>query len=411
MNRAGNSAELRVLVLAPHSFYIERGTPIDVDILLRALSDRGHRVDLACYHEGADRPYRNLTIYRIKPTARLRDIGPGFSLKKLRADFRLALLAWGLTRRDRYHLIHAGEEAVFIAMLLKWLRGIPYVYDMDSSIAQQMVEKMRWMRPGALILNWFETRAIRGALACAPVCPALGDLAHRRRARHVEVLHDISQLDPDALSNGEEFRSRLGLEGPVFMYVGNFEPYQGIDLLLKAFAIAISNGTRADLVLAGGSPQDIARYQNKADELRLSGASHFIGPWPVERLGDLLAAADVLVAPRIKGVNTPMKVFPYLHSGKAVLVTDLPTHTQSLDSTICALAAPTPADFGRVIAELAQDSDLRARLGAAGRAFVATNHVYPAHQARVDRLYAYVARQLHRRRYQAASRNSAEAAR
>lgn len=43
---------------------------------------------------------------------------------------------------------------------------------------------------------------------------------------------------------------------------------------------------------------------------------HFFGPKPLKKLDHYLADADILVAPRIKGVNTPMKIFPYMHSGK-----------------------------------------------------------------------------------------------
>ena len=43
--------------------------------------------------------------------------------------------------KKKYNLVHAVEESVFMALLLKLLFQIPYLYDMDSSLAQQMVEK------------------------------------------------------------------------------------------------------------------------------------------------------------------------------------------------------------------------------------------------------------------------------
>lgn len=125
-------------------------------------------------------------------------------------------------------------------------------------------------------------------------------------------------------------------------------------------------------------------------ELGVEHHATFLGPWPAKDLGSLLAEADVLVAPRTKGINTPMKVFPYMHSGKAVLLTKLPTHTQLLDGTQAYLAEPTPLGFARAIGELTGDAALRERLGRAGRAFVEANHTFPAHQRRVDRLYAHV---------------------
>ena len=49
-------------------------------------------------------------------------------------------------------------------------------------------------------------------------------------------------------------------------------------------------------------------------------------------MGSLVAAADVLVSPRIKGVNTPMKIYAYLNSGKPILATDIESHSQVLDA-------------------------------------------------------------------------------
>lgn len=390
---------LRVLAIAPHSFYIDRGTPIDVDILVRALAERGCAVDLACYHEGEHREYPGLAIHRIEAGPELANIGPGFSGKKLRADRRLYKLAMSLALQNDYDVVHAGEEAVFMAMRIRSKLGVPYVYDMDSSIAQQMVEKMPWLRPVAFGFNAFEARAIRKAVACAPVCHALGDLAKARGARHYEVLHDISQIDPDSMTAGDrDLGEELGLEGPVFMYVGNFEPYQGVELLLQGFAESMKRGTKASLVIAGGSDEHLAEYRHKASALGLDGHAHFIGRWPVNDLGDLLTQADVLVAPRTRGINTPQKIFPYMHSGKAVLLTELPTHTQIVDDTVCMLGQPTPSGFADSIDTLANDAGLRDRLGAAGRAFVERDHVYAAHRRRVDRLYDYVEAQLPGRR-------------
>ena len=73
---------MRVLILAPHPFYQERGTPIAVDLLIRALTERGDVVDLLTYHEGGDRTYERFQIYRIRPVPAVNNLRPGFSAKK-----------------------------------------------------------------------------------------------------------------------------------------------------------------------------------------------------------------------------------------------------------------------------------------------------------------------------------------
>ena len=70
---------MRILLLAPHPFYQERGTPIAVDLLLRVLSRRGETVDVLTYAEGAGRIYPGVTIHRIAPLLFTRGTRPGFS--------------------------------------------------------------------------------------------------------------------------------------------------------------------------------------------------------------------------------------------------------------------------------------------------------------------------------------------
>lgn len=397
---------MNVLVLAPHAYYIDRGTPIDVDILLRALSRRGAKVDVVVFSEGQDRTYPNVTLHRIGGRRGANPVRPGFSLRKLWCDVKLFFKTWGLLRRGRYDVVHAGEESVFFAMIFRRLYGVPYIYDMDSSIAQQMVEQMPALRPLAGIFDWCEARAIRGSIAAAPVCNALADLARRRGAPHVVTLHDISQMTPEDFRNEGEVRGRLGLDGLVMMYVGNLQVYQGLDLLLESFGLALARGADLDLVVAGGTEPHIRKYREMAGRLGCAARTHFIGPWPVQRLGALLGEADILAAPRIKGINTPMKVFPYLHSGKAVVVTDLPTHTQVLDDSVALLAPAEPQGFAEAIVRLAGDEALRRKLGSAGRRFVEANHTFPAHVRRVEALYDHVMRA---RRPAAAAETSASA--
>lgn len=381
---------MRILLLAPHPYYVDRGTPIDVDILVRALSENGHRIDLVCYPDGERRSYPGVTVHRVSAPRFLRGTPPGFTWRKVAKDLLMVPLVLRLVRRHEYDVVHAGEEAVFIAMALRKAFGLPYVYDMDSSIAQQMVEQLPLLRVFAPVFNWMEGVAVRGSLATAPVCNALADLVQKHGAPHVETLHDISQLQDPAPTPTGFLREDRDIRAPILMYVGNLQPYQGLDLLLESVAIVIGRGTELALVVAGGSQGDIEKYRRRAAELGVDSQIHFLGPWPSDELAGLLAEADILTAPRIKGVNTPMKVFPYLHTGKPVLVTDLHTHTQILDSSVAMLAPANPEGFASAIERLVENEELRRELGESGRRFVEENHTYPAHRERVTRLYEVV---------------------
>ncbi len=387
---------MRILVLAPHPYFIVRGTPIDLDLVLRVLTARpGTEVDLLVYGEGEDRVYPGLTIHRAPLNRLTRGSPPGFSLKKLASDLFLFFKAWSLVRSRRYDLVHAGEESVFMAMFFRRLHGVPYAYDLDSSLAEQMVEKMPWLGPVGGLFKRCERAAIRSSLVAFPVCNALADLCREAGAEEVVTLHDISQLEEPGREATGSLKRELGIEGLVLLYAGNLEAYQGIDLLLEGFALAAADAA-IDLVIVGGGEREISSYRRRARDLGVGPRVHFLGPRPLDELGKLLAEADILTAPRIRGRNTPMKVFPYLHSGRPVLVTDLPVHTQILTPEVAFLAPPEPAGFAAAIRELAADPALRRRLGGAGRRFVEASHTWGAHRERLDRAYDRIEERLAR---------------
>jgi hypothetical protein len=185
---------LNVLVLAPYPFYQDRGSPIALSEVLRVLSERGNQVDLVVYHEGKDVRLARLTIYRIRMFSFIQDIRPGYSWKKVLCDILMFFKAMQLVLRHRYHVVHAVEESVFIALVLKWLFKIPYIYDMDSSLPQQLVERYPFLRAFIDYFNVFEGLAVRNAIAVVPVCTALADSIARYHPNKVVILQDVSLL-------------------------------------------------------------------------------------------------------------------------------------------------------------------------------------------------------------------------
>lgn len=384
---------MKVLFLAPQPFYQERGTPIAIERLLKALSQHGEQVDVLTYHEGADVDYPGVKLHRTTRALFIHNIRPGFSWKKLLTNVFLLIRAFRFVTRDRYQLVHAVEEAVFIALALKLIFKVPYVYDMDSSLSEQMIESRPFLKPLAPLLRWAEGQAIRHAKAVVPVCEALADLALSHRPEKVALLPDISLLEPsdDAV---EDIRAELGIRQTLLMYVGNLERYQGIDLLLESFALARSDEAAADLVVIGGDAENIAKYRQQCEEYGIAERVHFVGPRPIERLAAYLEQADILVSPRVKGNNTPMKIYSYLDSGKAVLATKLSTHTQLLTDEVSVLAEPRPAPFAAAMVDLIADPALRQRLGAAGKELIARDYTVAAFEERVYQIYDWLAAEV-----------------
>ena len=139
-------------------------------------------------------------------------------------------------------------------------------------------------------------------------------------------------------------------------------------------------------MVIGGEEGDIEKYAQKARDLGAGERVHFLGRRPVEQLSAYLAQADVLVSPRVKGNNTPMKIYSYLDSGRPILATGLWTHTQVLTPDVAILTEPEPTAYAEGLSRLLQDADLRARLGQAGRALVREKYSLSLFRATVDGL-------------------------
>ncbi len=380
---------MRILLIAPHPFFQARGTPIAVRRVLEFLTARGHQVDLLTYHEGADVEIPNCQIHRIGRVPGIRNIRPGFSLKKVVCDVFMFAKCLGMVRRNRYDLIHAVEEGAFIAAVMQAVRGVPYVYDMDSSLAEQMVEAYPGLQFVLPALRRFEAVAVRRSLGVLTVCAALEDvaLAHAP-GKPVGRVEDTTLLPAaGADRNGDTLLPHGADGGPVAMYVGNLERYQGIGLLLEGFRHTLERVPDAKLVIVGGRDDDIHRYRSHASSLGILPAVYFMGPRPVAILGDLFRQADVLVSPRVKGLNTPMKIYSYLDSGTAVLATRLRTHTQVLSDENAYLVDPEPLALGGGLAHLLSDAGLRERLARQAKAYAQREFTPEAALRKLDTFY------------------------
>jgi glycosyltransferase involved in cell wall biosynthesis len=353
---------MKILVLAPHPFFQQRGTPIAVKQLLEFLSAEGHEIDVLTYHEGEDVEIPNCRIIRIPRIPGVRGVRPGFSMKKLVCDAVMLRKLLTLVRETRYDLIHAVEESVFMASAIRRMFGVPFVYDMDSELSDQVVEKHAALAPIRRWMQRVEKAAIRASLGVIAVCPVLVDRARRYdRGKLVACVEDSTLLEPGQ-HEVERLKPFPGGTYPLFLYVGNLEQYQGVGLLLESFAEALGTVPTAQLTIIGGMPEDIERYRKRVEALGLQDKVHFLGPRPISHLSGYLSQADVLVSPRLGGNNTPMKIYSYLDSGVPILATRLPTHTQVLDDSIACLAPPSPREFGHAMAQLALDRKGRQRL-------------------------------------------------
>ena len=129
---------MRILMIAPEPFFEPRGTPFSEYHRIRALLDLGHTVDLVTYPFGSDVNLAGLRIFRAARPPFITRVRIGPSPAKVFLDMTLTVTALNRARQERYDAVHSHEEGAAIGVLISSILGIPHLYDMHSSLPQQL---------------------------------------------------------------------------------------------------------------------------------------------------------------------------------------------------------------------------------------------------------------------------------
>jgi glycosyltransferase involved in cell wall biosynthesis len=376
---------MRILMIAPEPFFEARGTPFSEYHRIRALADLGHTVDLVTYPFGRDVALPGLKVHRSwrPPFVRRVKIGP--SLAKVPLDLLLALKALHVGLKWRFDNVHSREEGGAIGLVLAWLLRVPHLYDMHSSLPEQL-SNFKFSRSRLLVgaFRMLERRMVSRSASVIVICRHLEEVARDIAPDAHVVLIENAPGSGEAAAGIGDVRAAAGVPpgAPMVLYTGTFEAYQGLDLLFASMKPVLAKRPDARLVMAGGHPDQVERARREAAALGIGAATVFVGERPAEEIPAYLEASDVLVSPRSRGKNTPLKIYQYLRSGRPIVATNLLTHTQVLDPTVAELTEPTAEAFGAGILRVLDDRDYAASLSRAARTLADTRYTYEAY---VDR--------------------------
>jgi glycosyltransferase involved in cell wall biosynthesis len=371
-----NARAKRVLVVAPQPFYSDRGTPIAVRQLLEALSQLAYRIDVLTYPVGRSLNIPGVRYVRIANPLGIRSVPIGFSLRKLWLDLFLFLALRRMLKEHSYSCVHAVEDGALLAVIAARRHRVPVIYDMQSSMAEQMASmRLLRSRSARTLLEAWERWLARSA----DITVTSAGLADRVRAsvpatrlrewRYPNPVREVDRGDVDRL------RSKLAVDSgrPIVMYTGTFEAYQGLSILFEAMPTVLKEAPQTIFVLVG------VDESRKEDSLRMlgsslpSGAYRLLERQPRDLIPTYLALADIVVSPRIYGSNLPLKVLEYLAAGRAIVATSIPAHRTILTDDLAILTEPTATGLAAAITELLKDSAKVEQLRAAARAYAVSN--------------------------------------
>lgn len=231
---------------------------------------------------------------------------------------------------------------------------------------------------------------LRGALRLADAVVVLARIelrAYRKFAPGVAVVALPNAIDAAPYAALKRAPARPGT--PLRLaYVGRLAREKGLPETLQGLKLALAQGARAQLVIAGSGP-DEEKLRELAHDLGLGDAVAFIGPVFGEAKAKLLAGADALVlASHSEGL--PYALLEGMSAGTAVIATRVGAIPDVVVDGVHGLFVPphNPLAIGHAIARLDADRGLLARMSEAGRRRVAGSYSLDRLAGDFRRLYA-----------------------
>jgi colanic acid biosynthesis glycosyl transferase WcaI len=389
---------VRILVLCPHYAPDSAPTGVVMTAIVEELAARGHQLHvvtaLPWYEQHAvDARWRGRLVRR-EDTAwgRISRVHPFPTDKRnLRArafgfaGFTGLAGMRALLSRPRPDVVLAMSPPLPIGLAglaVARARRAPFVFNIqdvfpDVAVELGLLTDRRVIRAA----SWAERFSYAHADAVTVLSDELRDNVEaklakrpRRRRTRVEVIPnfvDTDRIVPSSADNS--YRHEHHLDGKVVvMYAGNVGLSQSLGLVVAAARALHARRDVAFVINGGGSA--LARLRADAAELE---NVVFVPYQPPERLGEVLAAADLHVVPLRRGLakaSVPSKLYSILAAGRPVLASVDPG--TEVDRTIRRAGAGVcvpPDDEARFVDAVRSMVDApaeRSAMGAAGRSFV-----------------------------------------
>jgi glycosyltransferase involved in cell wall biosynthesis len=282
------------------------------------------------------------------------------------------LAIWIAARRgfDVIQLCNPPDVLFPIAVFFKLL-GKRYIFD-HHDVCPELFETQYGRRSGLLyrVLCWAERRSLSGADGVMSTNESYRSIAIERcgvapdRVVVVRNGPDLARFR-DWPEPVEKTPVRVG-------YIGNMNPQDGVDQLLLAAKHLRADLGRKDIELVLiGKGDSFPALQRLAKDLDLGDAVRFTGRISDEDVEKELRACDIGCQPDpmnpLNDVSTMNKVMEYMALAKPVVAFDLRETRVSCGDSALYAQGNEPAALAREIVRLADDFELRRRMGIAGR--------------------------------------------
>ncbi|MEZ4642260.1 MAG: glycosyltransferase family 4 protein [Chloroflexota bacterium] len=371
-SRRSDSSPMRILMIAPTSFFSDYGGHIRILEETRHLQEAGHQVTIVTYYKGSDMP--GLDIRRTAPLPWHTDYEVGSSRHKIAFDVYLAVQALLEAHRVRPDIIHGHmHEGALIGGLLSRMLRIPLVFDFQGSLTGEMVDH-HFLDPNGAVYPWayrleqFICRLPHAFLTSSVRAGHLLEDEFRVSKNRIYPLPDcadIVRFAPDRFTEADKLklRHRYGIpeDRLIVAYLGLLTDYQGIPHLIRAASYLKVAGEKVHFLVMGYPNVD--QYKKLAQQKGVADHMTFTGKVEYRDAPYFLSLGDMAIAPKVSATEGSGKVLNYMAMAQPVVAYDTAVHREYLaDLGVYAEAGDVTA-LTSAIQELLHDPARRLELG------------------------------------------------
>jgi glycosyltransferase involved in cell wall biosynthesis len=307
-----------------------------------------------------------------------------------------------LTQRLKPAVLHAASNYAnaVIALALREATGLPVVYEVRGFWEDTWLSRHAANADLKLSDRYIRTRALEThCMAQSDLVVTLGEAMREEIIQRgvpaekvIIVPNGVSEEFLRPLPNGAALKTSLGIKPGEYVVglVSSLVAHEGIGTLLEAVKILNDQGVRTRALIVGDGPERTA-LQRQAAALGLDAI--FTGRVPSAKVRDYHAVLDVFVVPRtpdrVCQLVTPLKPVEAMASGLPVVVSSVRALAEIVHDRETGLLFP-PLDAAGLADRLRQllaSPDLRAKLGANARDWVARDRTWAHNAARYREAY------------------------
>ena len=265
--------------------------------------------------------------------------------------------------------------------------GLPLVYEIrafweDAAVDHGTYAEGSWKYR---LLRSIETLVCRKVDCIAILCRGLkNDLI--KRGIHEEkitvVFNGVNTDDFSACELDGEHQKAWKLDGnKVIGFIGSFYRYEGLDLLVDAFARLTATRSDIMLLLVGGGEME-AELKRQIRQLNIEEKVIMPGRIPHDQIAGVYASVDILAYPRysmrLTELVTPLKPLEAMAMGKAIVASDVGGHRELIQHGKTGLLFPAGDISGLTesLARLLDDDILLHNMQQKGITWVKQEHTW-----------------------------------